>query len=78
MTVTKKGRIEGIQKDGYRVYFGIPYAKPPVGSLRWKAPQETEAWEDVLYAKSLPSRSMQMGEKPGDEFYGKEFRDDPA
>ena len=78
MTVTKKGRIEGIQKDGYRVYFGIPYAKPPVGSLRWKAPQETEAWEDVLYAKSLPSRSMQMGEKPGDEFYGKAFRADPA
>lgn len=77
VTETRKGRVEGIKKDGYQVYLGIPYAKPPVGELRWRPPQETEPWEGVLEATSFQNRSMQPVHG-GDDFYGKEFRDDPV
>ena len=45
MVRTTKGVVEGVEKNGYVVFKGIPYAKAPVGELRWKAPQEMDAWE---------------------------------
>ncbi|MDT0645795.1 carboxylesterase family protein [Zunongwangia sp. F260] len=45
----KKGKIEGYydaEKD-LSIYLGVPFAQPPVGELRWKAPQELETWEGV-------------------------------
>lgn len=30
-TKTKYGQVHGVQKDGYTVFRGVPYAKPPVG-----------------------------------------------
>ena len=43
------GKVRGIEsKDGQtNIYTGIPYAKAPVGELRWKEPQEEENWEGV-------------------------------
>ena len=40
-TSIANGMIEGNYdtKTGIQTYFGIPFAKPPVGDLRWKAPQ---------------------------------------
>ena len=38
------GKIEGIELDNSVVYRGIPYAAPPVGELRWKAPQPVVPW----------------------------------
>jgi para-nitrobenzyl esterase len=35
----EEGLIQGISEDGLTVYKGIPFAAPPVGDLRWKAPQ---------------------------------------
>jgi para-nitrobenzyl esterase len=46
--VTKSGPIKGVQQDGVYVYRGIPYAKPPVGDLRFAPPQDIEPWTDVL------------------------------
>ena len=34
-----------------RMFFGVPYAKPPVGDLRWRAPQPAEPWEGVRDAR---------------------------
>jgi para-nitrobenzyl esterase len=40
-TKTVNGTIEGNYdtKSGIQTYFGVPFAAPPVGNLRWKAPQ---------------------------------------
>ncbi|WP_416305615.1 carboxylesterase/lipase family protein [Neptunicella sp. SCSIO 80796] len=59
---TTKGQIEGIYAQESDVYEfkGVPYAKPPVGDLRWKAPQPMESWQGVKQAKSFASRPMQL------------------
>ena len=36
-TKTKYGQVHGVQKDGYTVFRGVPYAKPPVGEKRRKS-----------------------------------------
>ena len=41
------GVIRGYEKDGYVGFRGIPYAKPPIGELRWKRPEPVEPWEGV-------------------------------
>ena len=46
-TVTDSGPISGTLKDGIRIYKGIPFSAPPLGNLRWKAPQPVKKWEGV-------------------------------
>jgi para-nitrobenzyl esterase len=47
--VTNKGPIQGLGNgDGIYVYKGIPYAKAPVGDLRFAPPQDVEPWTEVL------------------------------
>ena len=49
---TENGLVEGLPSgnQSVSVFKGIPYAKPPVGPLRWKAPQPVENWEGVYQA----------------------------
>lgn len=56
---TKNGLLCGEEVDGISVFKGIPYAKPPVGDLRWKAPQPPENWEGIRDAKSFGFASVQ-------------------
>lgn len=44
---TEGGLIQGMYENGLTVYKGVPFAAPPVGSLRWKAPQPVAKWEGV-------------------------------
>lgn len=69
---TKYGLMEGVQQDDVIVYKGIPYAKAPVGDLRWKAPQEVEHWEGVFHADTFGNRCLQRPRQEG-SFYYKEF-----
>ena len=57
----KSGVIEGYYdtKTGLQVYLGVPYAKPPVGELRWKAPQPVDNWKSTLAAKKFGPRPVQ-------------------
>ncbi|MGE6737951.1 carboxylesterase family protein, partial [Streptomyces sp. NPDC059900] len=41
------GRIRGRAADGYAVFRNIPFARPPVGDLRFAAPQPPLAWDGV-------------------------------
>ena len=43
------GKIQGVtaDKEGVYVYKGIPYAAPPIGENRWRAPQPVIPWEGV-------------------------------
>lgn len=56
---TNSGEIKGVDMGTYTIYKGIPYAKPPVGELRWKAPQPVEPWDGVLEAVKFPKRGWQ-------------------
>jgi len=58
---TESGIIEGNYntKDNLQLFFGIPFAKPPVGSLRWKAPQPLDNWKGVLQTKNFSARPVQ-------------------
>lgn len=38
------GVLVGEVEDGVKIFRGVPYAKPPVGDLRWRAPQKSESW----------------------------------
>lgn len=60
-TTIDNGIIEGNYdtKTGIQKYFGVPFAKPPVGALRWKAPQPTENWKGVKETKTFSPRPMQ-------------------
>jgi para-nitrobenzyl esterase len=44
-----------------RVFKGIPFAAPPVGDLRWKAPQPAAKWDGVRKAEAFGPRCMQGG-----------------
>jgi len=58
---TDMGSIEGNfdVKTGVQKYFGIPFAKPPVGDLRWKAPQPLTPWKGVKETKKFGPRPVQ-------------------
>ncbi|MBC6996969.1 carboxylesterase family protein [Cytophaga sp. FL35] len=60
-TKVENGIIEGNYNThtGIQTYFGVPFAKPPVGELRWKAPQPLGPWEGVKQTKQFGPRPMQ-------------------
>jgi len=77
---TAYGLIEGIDREGYSVFKGIPYAKSPVGELRWKAPVECDPWDGVYRADHFGNIAMQdlpTGKYTWDALYYKEFYSDP-
>ncbi|RIV34265.1 carboxylesterase family protein [Flagellimonas lutimaris] len=57
----KNGTIEGLYDThtGIQKYFGIPFAKPPVGELRWKAPQPLDNWKGIKETKEFGPRPVQ-------------------
>jgi para-nitrobenzyl esterase len=60
---TDAGLVSGVAGTNaqVRVYKGIPYAAPPVGPLRWKAPQPAAKWDGVRKAEAFGPRCMQGG-----------------
>lgn len=48
-----------IQDGGQKAFLGLPYAKPPVGDLRWKAPQPPSGWTGMRDATRFAARCEQ-------------------
>ena len=81
-TVTvKNGMIEGLPAADPCItsFKGIPYAAPPVGDLRWKAPQPASDWEGVLKAYKYGPIPMQtIRGMNRDSIYTREWNLDPT
>lgn len=61
MRTIAQGTLTGvIQENGSYAWLGIPFAKPPVGELRWKAPQPPETWEGTFAANQQCASSVQF------------------
>ena len=58
---TEYGLVSGVYSDstGVTAFKGIPFAAPPVGDLRWKAPQPAESWEGVRKCTRFSASPMQ-------------------
>ncbi|MES1214177.1 MAG: carboxylesterase family protein [Bacteroidota bacterium] len=56
---TKYGKIEGTQEDNINIYKGIPFAAPPIGELRWKAPQAPAPWTDIRKCTAFSASPIQ-------------------
>lgn len=75
MAAVSGGQLQGYQDDNIVVYKGIPYAAPPIGENRWRAPQPV-AWQGVKDAtsfgndcmqKPFPSDAAPLGETPAED-----------
>ena len=61
-----QGQLRGIEATNMDAWLGIPYAQPPVGDLRWQAPQAVKPWQGVRDATSFGNRCVQgTGWDPG-------------
>lgn len=58
------GMVQGTVEDELTVYRGIPFAAPPVGDLRWMAPQPVKPWTDVLETTRFAPSPIQGGNPP--------------
>ncbi|MGZ3237168.1 MAG: carboxylesterase/lipase family protein [Burkholderiaceae bacterium] len=61
---TSYGLVQGVNdKAGSGTYFweGIPFAEPPIGALRWKAPIEPEPWKGTLVTQEFGNACIQNG-----------------
>lgn len=57
---TSSGKVAGLRLEtGCWTWVGIPFAKPPVGELRWKAPSNPEPWKGVRFSTFDSPRSIQ-------------------
>lgn len=56
---TDQGRLEGTSIGGIHTFLGVPYARPPLGPLRWRAPEPPERWEGVRPAKHFGPIAIQ-------------------
>lgn len=76
---TENGLVRGIEAADPRItaFKGIPFAAPPVGENRWRAPQPAKDWEGVLEAYRFAPISMQSTPGLGTDVYCKEWHVDP-
>lgn len=57
--VTDAGRVRGVAQGEVIAYRGIPFAAPPVGDLRWRAPRPAVKWSGVRDAREYGHDCMQ-------------------
>ena len=53
------GQLSGVEEKGVESFKGIPFAAPPVGALRWRAPQPAARWQGVRNVNAYGAICMQ-------------------
>jgi para-nitrobenzyl esterase len=65
VVTTQFGPIQGVVNGGVHQFLGVPFAKPPVNTLRWKAPQNPDSWSTVInttsFAPVCPQKNFDTG-----------------
>ncbi len=56
---TSVGTLRGIEADGLSIFKGVPFAQPPIGDLRWRAPQPVQPWQGERDATEIGASAMQ-------------------
>lgn len=79
-TITENGAVEGLPASDPRItsFKGIPYAAPPIGENRWRAPQPCINWNGTLKAHEFAPISVQDTPGIGDVIYNREWHVDPS
>ena len=74
----ENGEVKGIPAADPRitVFKGIPFATPPVGDLRWRAPVAANDWKGIYNADSYAPISMQKTPGTNMNIYSKEWHVD--
>lgn len=74
---TKHGQVQGqllsVLDGGVRAFLGIPYGKPPLGKLRFRAPEPVDRWEGVKDATKFPNCCYQLVDTTFPGFKGAEM-----
>ena len=79
---TKLGTVEGLPAADPRItaFKSVPFAKPPVGKLRFAPPQPAEAWNGVRQCYTFPPIPVQPSPNrnpPPEDVYSREWSVDP-
>ncbi|KAL5019674.1 hypothetical protein ScPMuIL_002566 [Solemya velum] len=79
---TSNGRVEGhreiVSQRQLDVFMGIPYAKPPVGDLRFQRPEPSENWEEPFRAVHSPNACFQVRDDSFNNFKGVQMWNPPG
>ncbi|WP_037283409.1 carboxylesterase/lipase family protein [Saccharibacillus sacchari] len=65
---TKQGKLRGASANGVKSWKGVPYAQPPTGDLRFRAPKPPTEWEGVRDALSFGPIALQA-QPPEDSIF---------
>src|SRR5882757_7197110 len=61
---TKQGLLEGFAIEGVNKFLGVPFALPPIGDLRWRAPRAPAAWSGTRKAQEFSPAAYQLPINP--------------
>lgn len=67
LATISSGQLQGVEANGVISFKGIPYATPPLGDLRWRAPQPVEPWSGIRNASAFGPSCMQTDDLPKSE-----------
>jgi len=76
--LVQAGALEGVRRATIDVFLGVPYARAPVGPLRWRAPQPVVPWNGVRAATAFGPSCPQLWPQPAFGPYTREYLDTPA
>lgn len=74
---TRQGEVRGVVREArngrkFDAFLGLPFAKPPIGELRWKAPEDPPVWNGIRDATKLAQVCAQDNLYHPDEMKGSE------